>query len=392
MCTLAGFRIRCGGCFVLLASESYIRQVFDKKAEIIAENFHKISVVDLFDHGKPKQLVDLELVEQAEDLVDTLIETKSKKTTFWENASLVCTAQSARHFEETKQMQKRLAEKKRKRLAELAAKRKKVQEKRVREMEEHLKKAQQQRNEREKKRQHRQQQKRNLRRKRTRELKIKVAKAEQAQAKKIQRVALDTLSAKHLAHVDDLQKKHRAETKALRDKIDKLEKKIEDTNRRAEHQKLQCVIDSLKNEIKFLRSAPGKSVNPAKDDNDPAKSVKAPPPNSVNTVKLKPPNVVTNSVALARAIERVNSVGSSSSSSSGGGLTPIDPNCGTPYDPLMPIPAPPVRRTPASLRMSQMGGGGGYDYYTRRVMSRTLPTRRELAYGTPPQYGGFDFY
>ena len=114
MCTLAGFRIRCGGCFVLLASESYIRQVFDKKAEIIAENFHKISVVDLFDHGKPKQLVDLELVEQAEAVLDTLIEAHSRKTTFWDLVPLARTAEMARQIAVTARAQKRVIDQKKK--------------------------------------------------------------------------------------------------------------------------------------------------------------------------------------------------------------------------------------------------------------------------------------
>ena len=403
MCTLTGFRIRCCGVFVLFADEDYIRRVYLKKAEIEVGKFRKIAVVDLFAHGKPKSTVDLQLVEQAEHVVTTLMDKFHGQITFFDDAPLVMTAEKKNAIDEAKKRMQRLAKEKEARLKKRYLRKKELQDKRAKIREANLREARarkikmqlEQKRLRAKKAEDAKQ-KRLLRRKRTRDIKIRVAEETTAKAAKIQRVALKTLSDQHKAVIDDLSGQHKAviddlqrqqqkKTDALQKEIADLKKMLEDSNRRAEHQKLLSTIEALKHEVQFLRR--GQREAPPK----PAPKESS-VPDAPKTAPKKPASKVVvddNSVSvLARALQRVNSVGSSSSSSSGA-LTPLDPELGTPYDPLGPVCAPPMRRS-TGMRMTQLGGG--YDYYTRQIMSRSLPTRRRLDYHTPPNYGGFDTY
>ena len=370
-----------------MAEEDYIRRVFYKKVKIKVENFRKIAVVDLFENGTPKSTVDLQLVEQAEDVVATLLAKFKGQITFFDNAPLVMTVQRKNKMEECKRLQQRLAKEKKERQKAREAKKNASREKREKKREANLREARKlklQKQIQQKLAREQQNKKRRLLRKRTREIKSRVVEETTAKAAKIQRVALETLSEKHQKVIDELRSQHQKEIAVLQQEISTLNKKLEDSNRRAEHQKLLSTIESLTKEVTYLRRGQAKPVAdvPKSDPENPVTKV----PATGDVPKTAPEKTID---VLARALERVNSAASSSSSSSGA-LTPLDPDLGTPYDPLAPVFVPPMRRS-SGMRMTQLGGG--YDYFSRQVMNRSMPARRRLDYRTPqPPYGGFDNY
>lgn len=377
MCCLVGFKLRVGAYFMLLAEEEYIRQVVCKDFVPALPKFKKMAVVDLFKWAKPTEQVDLALVQNADRLSQMLVKIHNHDVQLWNEVPVVMSAQKSLLLEETMLAQKEALKKKQER-EEARLKKKKLRE------DAKNKKAEQQRLLRKKRAQENKQKKmrltakmknerRNYRRKRDREIEQRVTATVEAKSRKVQRVALSTLADQHKSQLASLAKKHDKEVLVLKGEIEQLKESLAESKRINEHTKMQATIDTLRSELELLRKSRSKVPSP----------IPVAPPS--RAPKSSSSSSASGQRAKSGELVRTNSVGSSSSSSVGSSTdTPLDPKCATPYDPLAPVCAPPVPSTGRST-------SGGYHYMARHIMRGSYPpTRRQLRYTPPPQYGEYN--
>lgn len=123
MCVLCGFKLRRSPDSVLLVDEMCLRRALAKGSKPDMKDFYKIQAHDLFHHGNPTDVVDLQVRDYAEQLKTFFLQVNGKDLRVWEGLLLVQSA--ARHNQIQKHMdaQKAAMKKKKAKDAELKRKR-----------------------------------------------------------------------------------------------------------------------------------------------------------------------------------------------------------------------------------------------------------------------------
>ena len=376
MCCLVGFKLRVGAYSMLLAEEEYVRKVVSKGLVPSLTSFKKMAVVDLFKWATPTEQVDLVLRDNADRLAKMLVQNHKSDVHLWNEVPVVHSAQKALQLAKTLKAQQEVLKKKQEReLARLEKKKEREDAKKKKEEQQRLLREKRALNKQKKKLQTKKNHndRRNFRRKRDREITAKVTKDLEAKSRKVQRVALSSLADQHKSQLKILADKHVLEVKDLQSQIAKLKENLSESQRINEQTKMQATIDTLRSELQLLRKT----------------RLVAPTPATTATCVESSSSSSSKQRGKSGALTRANSVGSASSSSVGSlgssTDTPLDPNCGTPYDPLAPVCAPPIHTT------GRPTTGGGYHYMARHIMRGSYPpSRRQLRYTPPPNYGEYN--
>ena len=103
MCVLCGFKLRRSpGSSALLVDEMCLRRALAKGSKPDMKDFYKIQAHDLFHHGNPTDVVDLQVRDYAEQLKTFFLQVNGKDLRVWEGLLLVQSA--ARHNQIQKHM------------------------------------------------------------------------------------------------------------------------------------------------------------------------------------------------------------------------------------------------------------------------------------------------
>lgn len=129
MCVLCGFKLRLSPTCVLLVDEMLLRKAMAKGTKPDMRDFCKIQVHDLFHHGAPTDVVDLQVRDYAEQLKTFFLEVNAKDLRVWQGLSLVLSAE--RHNQIQRQMDAQEAAMQKKKAKDAEFKKKKEERERA---------------------------------------------------------------------------------------------------------------------------------------------------------------------------------------------------------------------------------------------------------------------
>ena len=122
MCVLCGFKLRHLPTCVLLVDEMCLRKAMAKGTKPDMRDFCKIQLHDLFHHGAPTDVVDLQVRDYAEQLKTFFLEVNAKDLRVWQGLSLVMSAERHNQIQQQMDAQKAAMQKKKAKDAELKRK------------------------------------------------------------------------------------------------------------------------------------------------------------------------------------------------------------------------------------------------------------------------------
>lgn len=364
VCCLAGFKVRQGSMYVLVADDNVVLRHMDGQAIINPGKCRKVLVNDLYNNAKPMDSVNLQFRDFAENVVTNFVKKYGCDPGVWDDLTLIRSASMEMQLKETLKQQRKAMQRKQKMLKDEEVKKNKLKQAALKQAKDNENRRRKQMKEQQDKRRYERERKA-TKRKRDKELKVKAERRAEAQAAKIQRVALVTLKAKH-----------EKEMKKMQDDLNKLTRELENCRKQQENEKYQLIIQGLRDQIETIKKIGDntpRSSRPSKQNATPQDATPRPPapadvtPRPLPVIPSRPRR--SSRAATPRPPFIAPTPTPAPTPNTDSDLTPYDPEVIL-YDPTDPPYVEPAARTPQFLR------------------PQSRPTRRQLSFlspGAPPR-------